>query len=326
MALQLGLSTIVCERLNDWRTSTPDALAPVFAKLDRAGSHLTDLQTACKEFGDSDFYEVSTELRKDGRVVGKAVNVQRPGPELGALIGDLVHGVRSALDQLVFQLATAESGPLSESMAKNSAFPIFKTGPRYRGEAGRGHGKGRGAAYKIAGLSRPARASIERLQPYHSRKHPLLWALWQLEELSNIDKHRVIPLTGALPVQGMVGIKFNRPGVRAVGHRHFPGPIEEGKPILEVAGDFQTADDIDIEADLTPDIIFDKRCDPACVRSWPIREVIDGIFNALALHVFPELNPHIRGYFGTGINFAYGPPADADNVVPGGLPPTALSP
>jgi hypothetical protein len=311
--------------LNDWRTSTPDALAPIFAKLDRAGSHLTDLQAATKKFVESDFYEVSTELRQDGRVVGKAVNVQRPGPELGAMIGDLVHGVRSALDQLIFQLATAESGPLSERMAKDSAFPIFKTGPRYRGEAGRGHGKGRGAAYKIRGLSPPAQRSIERLQPYHRRKHPLLWALWMLEELSNIDKHRLIPLTGALPVQGMVEIKFNRPGVTAFGHRHVPGPIEEGKPILEVAGDFENADDIDIEANLTPSVIFDKRCEPACVRGWPIRAVIDGIFTTLAVYVFPELNPHIRGYFGTGINFAYGPSAEQLNAVsPVGLPP-ALS-
>lgn len=311
--------------MNDWRSSTPDALAPVFAKIDRAGSHLKDLQTACKEFGESDFYEIETYLPEKGRIVGRSVNVKPPGPELGALIGDLVHGVRSALDQLVFQLATAESGPLSERMAKDSAFPIFKTGPRYRGEAGRGHGKGRGAAYKIRGLSRPVQATIERLQPYHSRKHPLLWALWQLEELSNVDKHRVIPLTGAFPAEASMAIKFNRP-IQRLGKKDFPGPIEEGRPLVQLRGDFESPDDVDIEANITPNVIFDKRCDPACVRRWPIREVIDGIFNALALHVFPELNPHIRGYFGTGINFAYGLPADANNAVPGGLPPATLTP
>jgi hypothetical protein len=308
--------------VNDWRTSTPDALSPVFAKLDRAGSHLTDLQAACKEFGESDFYEIETYLPEKGRIIGRSVNVKPPGPDLGALIGDLVHGVRSALDQLVFQLATAESGPLSERMAKDSAFPIFKTGPRYRGEAGRGHGKGRGAAYKIKGLSRPAQASIERLQPYHSRKYPLLWALWQLEELSNIDKHRVIPLTGAFPAEASMAIKFNRP-IQKFGKRDFPGPIEEGRPLVQLRGDFESPDDVDIEANITPSVIFDKRCDPACVRRWPIREVIDGIFNALAQHVFPELNPHIRGYFGTGINFAYGVSKQPDPVVPAGLPPAS---
>jgi len=311
--------------LNDWRTSTPDALAPIFAKIDRASSHLADLQAACKEFGESDFYEIETYLPEKGRVVGRSVNVKPPGPDIGALIGDLVHGVRSALDQLVFQLATAESGPLSERVAKDSAFPIFKTGPRYRGEAGRGHGKGRGAAYKIRGLSKPVQASIERLQPFHRRKHPLLWALWMLEELSNIDKHRLIPLTGALPAEASMAIKFNRP-IQRFGKTDFPGPIEEGRPLIQLRGDFVSSDDVEIEANITPSVIFDKRCDPACVRRWPISGVIDGIFHALALHVFPELNPHIRGYFGTGINFAYGPPADAHNVVPGGLPPAALTP
>lgn len=309
--------------MNDWRSSTPGPLAPIFAKLDRANSHLTDLQAATKKFGESDFYEIATDLPEKGRILGRSVNVKPPGPELGALIGDLVHAVRSALDQLVFQLATAESGPLPERMAKDSAFPIFKTGPRYRGEAGRGHGKGRGAAYKIRGLSRPVQVSIERLQPYHRRKHPLLWALWQLEELSNIDKHRVIPLTGALTAQASLAIKFNRP-IQRFGKTDFPGPIEEGRPLIQLRGEFVSPDDVDIEADITPSVIFDKRCDPACVRGWQIRDVIDGIFTALAVHVFPELNPHIRGYFGTGINFAYGPPPEQLNAaIPVGLPPAS---
>lgn len=292
--------------LSDWRTSTPEALAPIFAKLDRAGSHLADLQKAVKEFGESDFYKIETDLPEEGRILSRAVNVKRPGPELGAMIGDVIHGVRSALDQLVFQLAIAESGPLPERIAKNSAFPIFKTGPRYRGETGRGHGKGRGASYKIQGLSRPVQASIERLQPYHRRKHPLLWALWQLEELSNIDKHRLIPLTGAFLAEGSFAITFNRP-IQRFGKRDFPGPIEENRPLVQLRGAFESREDVSVEASITPGVVFDERCDPACVRGWPVRAVIDGIFGALAVHVFPALNPHIRDYFGTGINFAYGP-------------------
>jgi hypothetical protein len=301
--------------LSDWRTSTPEALASIFAKLDRAGSHLTDLQQAVKEFGESDFYEVGTDLPEKGRILSRAVNVKRPGPELGAMIGDVVHTVRSALDQLVFQLATAESGRLPEGIAKSSAFPIFKTGPRYRGEAGRGHGKGRGAGYKIQGLSRPVRASIERLQPYHRRKHPLLWALWQLEELSNIDKHRLIPLTGAILAEGSFAIKFNRP-IQRFGKTDFPGPIEENRPLVQLRGAFESSDDVSVEANITPSVVFDKRCDPACVRGWPVSAVIDGIFATLDAHVFPELNPHIRGYFGTGINFSYGPPEQVNSAVP----------
>lgn len=276
--------------MNDWRSSTPDALAPIFAKLDRAGSHLADLQKATKEFGESDFYEIVTDLPEKGRIVGKAVNVKRPGPEPGAMIGDVVHSIRSALDQLVFQLAMAESGPLSERTAKDSAFPIFRTGPKYRGEAGRGHGKGRGASYKIRGLSRPVQVSIERLQPYHRRKHPLLWALWQLEQLSNIDKHRLIPLTGAYTAEASLAIEFNRP-IQGFGKQDFPGPIEDNRPLVQLRGAFESPDDVRIEANITPGVLFDKRCDPACVRGWPVREVIDGIFGVLAVHVLPELNP-----------------------------------
>jgi hypothetical protein len=181
----------------------PGELESVRVKLGRAITHRKDLQDAVQEFCASDFFEIKTETDYKRRIVGRAVNVKRPGSDVGSLIGECVLCLRSALDHLAFQLALSNTNPLSQKMARASAFPIFRSGPAFRGE------RGRGSAPKTAGMSPAAKRRIEEVQPYHRRRQPLLWSLWQLEELANLDKHREIPLTGAVPASGSVSIKFN---------------------------------------------------------------------------------------------------------------------
>lgn len=271
------------------------SLSGVRSKIDRALKQRGEMQACVKEFTESDFYEIATERDYRGRIVGRAVNVKTPGHELSLLIGEFVHSVRSALDHLVYQLARNTTQNMPESWAKSSAFPIFKNGPEFRGKKpGR-----RGARAKMRGLSPQARQRLERLQPYHRRSVSTLWALWQLEELSNLDKHRDIPVTGAVPAQGSVGIKFNRPGVTAIGHAIFPGPIEERRRMIGVMAENLTRpSDIELELYVKPLIAFDRRADPPSVRGWPLPDVIDGILLALDAHVFSEFNPELHERFG----------------------------
>lgn len=186
------------------------SLRGVRLKFERALKHRGDMQALVAEFAASDFYEIATELDYRGRIVGRAVNVKRPSEELGILIGDFVHSIRSALDQMVHRLAKDTTPDMPRSWSTSSAFPIFRSGPEFRGEKpGR-----RGATPKMRGLSPEARRRLERVQPFHHRSRQILWALWQLEELSNLDKHRDMPLTGAVPAEGSVEIRFNTGGVK----------------------------------------------------------------------------------------------------------------
>jgi hypothetical protein len=268
-------------------------LRGVRTKIDRAIKHRKDLQDAVQEFCASDFFEIKTELDYKRRVVGRAVNVKAPGPEIGSLIGECALCLRSALDQLAFQLAKSNTQPLPKKMERASAFPIFRTGPAFRGK------KGKGAAAKIAGMAPAARRRVEEAQPYHRRRQPMLWALWQLEELANLDKHREIPLTGVLPAQASVSIQFNNPGVRLFGFRPIPGPIEERRRLVYVLGENITRpDDITIDVDVKPGIQFDRKAEPACVRGWPVPTVIDGIFFTLAMLVLPAFAPELHERFG----------------------------
>jgi hypothetical protein len=265
----------------------------VRTKIDRAIKHRADLQQAVAEFVGSDFFEIKTEVDYKRRVVGRAVNVKRPGEKIGSLIGECALCLRSALDQLAFQLAKSHSGPLSDRVARSSAFPIFETGPLFRGE------KGRGTAHKMAGMAPSTKRIIEEAQPYHRRRQPLLQALWQLEELANLDKHRETPLTGAIPAQGSVSIKFNNPGVTAFGFRPIPGPIEERRRVVYVLGEnIKKADDLTVDLDVKASIAFDRKEGHACVRGWPLPAVIDGIFGVLALLVLPALGQEMHERFG----------------------------
>ena len=261
------------------------------SKLNRADQHLRDIRDAIRDYVESDFYETATELDRRGRLVGRARNVKQPGPELSVLIGDAVHNFRSGLDHLAFQLATAYTDPLPERFAKTCAFPIFRTGPEFRGDKG-----GSGASRKMRGMSRAARACIQRLQPYHRRKHPGLWLLWMLEELSNIDKHRLLHLTGAVPM----GMSFHIEGTsvqRVEAIEAFPGPVAEGRPLTRVHGEFGRPLDVRVTTSMAPDVAFDARTEARSVRGAPVLEVLAGFRDVIAFAVLPELDDELLRRF-----------------------------
>jgi hypothetical protein len=56
---------------------------------------------------------------------------------LSLVIGDALYAMRSALDQLAFQLAETHTGPLSTADAKKVEFPIFGDRPMTPSERAR---------------------------------------------------------------------------------------------------------------------------------------------------------------------------------------------
>jgi hypothetical protein len=127
----------------------------------------------------------------------------------GGFIGEIAHNLRCALNYLVYQLALLNSANKPETVAgdKGLQFPIF---------AGKGDFKRKGKrAIKLLALEH--QTIIEGLQPYQSisksllptvdlskwsgRNSPLFW----LEEINNMDKHRVIHVTGVRAGSWSVG-------------------------------------------------------------------------------------------------------------------------
>lgn len=104
--------------------------------------------------------------------------------KLGTLVGDTAHNFRSALDQLVYELAFIDNGG-SEAGLDKTAFPASRSIENFRG--------GYVQTKMLAGLTKTHRAMFRRFQPYQVAEkvrnlHPLAY----LDDLSNDDKHRLL--------------------------------------------------------------------------------------------------------------------------------------
>jgi hypothetical protein len=103
-----------------------------------------------------------------------------PPPRLSVLIGECVHNMRSAVDNLVCGLARTLT---PECKCRDLAFPLYKDQDEWSEKADK----------PLKGIPPAAREIIRHLQPWSDTitPHPLTI----LNKLSNIDKHRALNFT-----------------------------------------------------------------------------------------------------------------------------------
>jgi hypothetical protein len=134
-------------------------------------------------------------------IVRAAVFKDTPVIGWGVLIGDFIHNLRSALDQLTWALTVLYQGappvPLTRDW-KRVAFPIFTDRQAYEEITRSGNPTPRSGLAKIWGIPDPIRTAIHGLQPFNSGQDAPRHSLAVLEELWNTDKHRFVNITGAL--------------------------------------------------------------------------------------------------------------------------------
>lgn len=117
------------------------------------------------------------------------------GPH-AAIIGDVVHNLRSSLDHLAWQLVEANGGTPSDKPGEQTAFPIRDV----RRKELRIHG----------GVDPRALKVIEDLQPYNVHpESPTDADLWHLHRLDIVDKHHGLLLA---PVRHEA-VMWGTPGV-----------------------------------------------------------------------------------------------------------------
>lgn len=192
-------------------------------KLNRAIQHLERLKGEVKRWlGEHPYFLVSKFDPQRGEHSVWIRPEGEPPAEIGLIVGDCLHNLRSALDSLVYDLGRVwKGGELPPDVAKKSEFPIYIDPDEFRKFRKR----------KIGAISPHAQADIEGLQPYNEwghfrsymallgmRSHPEAHhPLWLLQELSNIDKHRERHLTLFGPEQvlfGGQGVDFELPTAR----------------------------------------------------------------------------------------------------------------
>jgi hypothetical protein len=152
-------------------------------KITRATQQALLLAHHCEHYSASDPVELVTRFDDEAGAHLVFARGRPPPAYLGLILGELVHDLRSALDQLAWQLALqhTELAILEQRKVMTAIqFPISRSGKDFA--------EHRAIQY----FSPEAITLIEIRQPYQNDGSPLLNPLSLLQELSNTDKHQVL--------------------------------------------------------------------------------------------------------------------------------------
>lgn len=217
-------------------------------RLDRALQHLQSLESEVGRWLEKRPYRTFTQLDAERGEKFVCVEVlEQPPLKLSLIIGDCLHNLHSALDNLVYELALSHhgGGPLPDEIADSSAFPIYCYEEDFLARKKNGDLSPRSGLHKIRGIAPAAQTIIQELQPYHRGDDCFMDDLWILNELSNVDKHRLPHLAIAVPESEPTIVSMD-PGVTDVYFIY--GPIKDRAPVVRYR--YSGNPDAEVQVDL----------------------------------------------------------------------------
>ncbi len=174
-----------------------DLLNGVRAKLQRAHKHFSEFDEIRQRWVNTDPGEIVHENHPDAReylVICKRAPV--PPSEMGVVIGEIVHSLRSCLDNLIYALAIQETKQDPPPHWQRLDFPIFSKKADFNKQW----------QERLSIFSEGAQTLIKELQPFKEHSHNLSsHGLWLLHELDIIDKHRRLSVVCQEPLQISIG-------------------------------------------------------------------------------------------------------------------------
>jgi hypothetical protein len=204
---------------------TTAGLSGVMLKLDRAEVHLTELRESIDAAYDSSGPTFSREVDPHTGVhVYRAHGLPAIDPMWSLQAGELIYNLRSALDHLASQLVLLDG----REPDRRTQFPVLE-GPPVDGQ---------GCAAPVQLRPRVESpgilAALDRSQPYRGADGEIVpyrnSPLWQLAQLNNIDKHRLLLVVVCV---------LNTDEMYWAGDPDMPtpalkvsiGPVQEGSPV-----------------------------------------------------------------------------------------------
>jgi hypothetical protein len=190
-------------------------------KLDRASYHLNSLDTEIRKWSERHTHRYESHFDRESGKQSVRIRFPEPVPAVFRLIiGDCLHNLRSALDNLVYELALAYVGfdPLPEDRARRLEFPIFGDRAMKEWEC----------RNKIGCIHPDAQTIIKGLQPHNRGDDFASDPFWKLHRLNNMDKHRAPPIT-QVAVSSWVDFA-DAPHLPGTLHINL-GPFEDGAEI-----------------------------------------------------------------------------------------------
>jgi hypothetical protein len=258
-------------------------------KLSWAQAHLDALEAEVDAFLDGDPYEVRLKYDRERAAYVATVYVHKSIPleRWGLMVGDIVHGTRSALDALMYSLWTADVGrkPTDDEVTRIQ-FIIADDPGFWEDERKR----------RLRLVGPRLQAALEGVQPYRRKRPQFRSFLSVVRDLSNIDKHRHILVVGEGTADAGITFTFPNGGIfRVAGWR---GRLVNKTEIAVV--DFRDADgtlvprfqhpSMDVHAHLVFDIAFEQGW-PA--YSGPVLPGLRGCIAHIEHNIFRWLEPYL---------------------------------
>lgn len=261
-------------------------LAPIFAKIDRSLEHLKCLNEAAERFFDEDIDGIyrlhgDTNSQRTKHLFRIELLKELPTAEWGVIVGDAVHCLRTALDQLIYMLGIDPDD--------NSAFPICRTEKEWVTRA----------PAALWSVPHPLIAAINRSQPYHrgnaANSHPLAI----LSALSNTDKHKFIPLTALVPDEAEWNVSGTQ-GMASHGKVRLKTgrPLETGTVVAEmsfVSDNSGLEPQVYMDGHITFRIAFGKSGVPASIAGKPLTPAFGEMGEAIT-EVLRNIDEAIKNY------------------------------
>jgi hypothetical protein len=166
---------------------TPEQLAGVYAKLERAEENIFKLNVEISDFlNEGPYRRAAKDKRKAVEEWLKFHSQRDIPPRFAVLSGEILYHLRSSLDHVAWLLSTDD---YRRTKKTSIAFPVLAKPPNEK-EQSRYDGN-------IKGITAPAaRSGSDDLQPYKG-SHPLSNPLAIVHQLNRIDKHRNLVLVVA---------------------------------------------------------------------------------------------------------------------------------
>ncbi len=244
-------------------------------RLDWAGQHLQRLESEVKRWKEGNPCRVWTELDlQTGQNLIWAEVLRPPPNKIGFIIGDCLYNLRSALDNLVYELGVAyQKGPLSKSMASDSQFPIFRHESHFLS-------KGKDM---IRGIHPDAQTFIEGLQPYNREGENN--TLLVLNKLATTDRHQLPHMTVVMPEE----VPYFTTDISGIpGLTTYWEPFEGRAIIAEYPHATQPYTEMDMQRPPTFTVAFGKRA-PDVIQGWGVRAIVRQIYDYITRKVTPTL-------------------------------------
>ena len=175
------------------RRRLDERLAGIDLKLDRAEQHLADIQERGLAWvSKQESWEFSSQVNEGERRYVISMRLAKPMPSvLPVMVDEVVHHLRSSLDHLASYLVEWSGGQVGRA-----SWPITTSHFQWQREVERRERrwqvwrkKGGGP---LAGATPAVRAFVEREQPYNRSEKAGDDPLFDLNELWNAEKHRIL--------------------------------------------------------------------------------------------------------------------------------------